>query len=133
MPVILTVLLLLLPAIPLATLAEDSTPVTECEIIIDDLTDGMSSGWKRKSFKGITDYNWTREGDKPLSGRQAKGLHQDSIIKLSMIPGNIHISPGNGKWTISLSQVMLNRNQGMITGPGSMLYFLHFFSGTPRQ
>jgi len=85
-PVILTVLLLLLPAIPVATLAEDSTPVTECEIIIDDLTHGISSNWKRKSFNGFTEYTWTRDGDKTFIRATSKGTASGLYYKIEYDP-----------------------------------------------
>ena len=63
-PVILAVLLPLLLAAPIATVADDSASIKYCGIIIADLTDGISSGWTSKSFKSMTEYTWVKEGGK---------------------------------------------------------------------
>ena len=34
-----------------------------CEIVIDDFADGISPGWKKKSYKGTTEYTWTKENN----------------------------------------------------------------------
>ncbi len=54
-PVILAVLLPLLLAAPIATVADDSASKKYCGIIIDELADGISTGWTSKSFKNMTE------------------------------------------------------------------------------
>jgi len=63
-PVILAVLLPLLLAVPIATVADDSSSIKYCGIIIDELAEGISSGWTSKSFKNMTGYTWVKEGEK---------------------------------------------------------------------
>lgn len=61
--------------------AENLPAIQECEIIIDDFADGIKSGWHNKSFKGTTEYIWTREEDrafiKAISTGTASGLYYE--------------------------------------------------------
>ena len=52
---ILAVLLPLLLAVPIATVADDSASIKYCGIIIDEPAEGISSGWTSKSFKNMTE------------------------------------------------------------------------------
>jgi len=63
-PAILAVLLTLLLVASIATVADDSASIKDYEIIIDNLAFGFSSGWTSKSFKGMTEYTWVKEGEK---------------------------------------------------------------------
>jgi hypothetical protein len=71
--------LLFLLLTPVNISAQDSVSVPACEIIIDDFADGMKDAWKRKSFKGTTEYTWVTEGDKAYvratSKAAASGLY----------------------------------------------------------
>jgi len=55
------ILLLIIPSVPFA---EDFRTLPECEIIIDDFAHGIKPGWISKSFKGETEYTWTKENNK---------------------------------------------------------------------
>jgi len=55
------ILLLIIPSVPFA---EDFRIPPECEIIIDDFAHGIKPGWISKSFKGETEYTWTKENNK---------------------------------------------------------------------
>jgi hypothetical protein len=54
-------ILLLLLMVPALILAEDSAEMPACEIIIDDFAHGIKPNWKTKSFKGTTEYTWTKK------------------------------------------------------------------------
>ena len=75
--VIAAVLLLLAGTAGLA--AEDSLVVPKCEIIIDDFADGIKPNWQKKSFKGETEYTWTRDNNRAYiranSRAAASGLY----------------------------------------------------------
>jgi hypothetical protein len=74
---IIPVLILFL-MIPSVTPAEDFKIPSECEIIIDDFKHGINPEWVSKSFKGKTEYTWTKENGKPFikatSNNAASGL-----------------------------------------------------------
>jgi len=73
------ILLLLIFTLPSGSLAEDSSMNPACEIIIDDFANGIKPGWQTKSFKGTTEYTWTRENGKTyvkaVSNAAASGLY----------------------------------------------------------
>ena len=60
--------------------------MTECEIIIDDLTDGINSGWSSKSFKGMTEYSWARAGEKTFIRAISKGTASGLYYKIKYDP-----------------------------------------------
>jgi hypothetical protein len=77
MRIILTILILLLSISPVSH-ADDFIIPPECEIVIDDFSQGIKPGWVRKSFKGETEYIWMEENGKPhvkaTSNNAASGL-----------------------------------------------------------
>jgi hypothetical protein len=68
----------LLLAIPFPSFAEGFNIPPECEIIIDDFRNGIKDEWTSKSFKGYTEYTWTKENGRPFvkatSNNAASGL-----------------------------------------------------------
>lgn len=72
-------LFIILLAFPSGILADNWTPGAECEIIIDDFAYGIKPEWRPKSFKGATEYTWTREGSRTyvraVSKAAASGLY----------------------------------------------------------
>jgi len=75
----LILLTLLLLATPAGITANDTGIMPECEIVIDDFSSGIKPTWKSKSFKGVTEYTWTREDNrgfvKAVSRGTASGLY----------------------------------------------------------
>jgi hypothetical protein len=62
-------------------ISAENQALQDCEIIIDDFADGIKSGWHNKSFKGTTEYIWTREEDRTfiraISTGAASGLYYE--------------------------------------------------------
>lgn len=80
MTIILTVLLILTFSHDL--LAQDFATATGCEIIIDDFADGLDPGWEAESFKGETQYTWTKEGDQTFIKATSNGTASNLIYKI---------------------------------------------------
>ena len=72
MPRVIVILMLLL-AVPSGIIAENSAVMSGCEIIIDDFAHGIKPGWKAKSFKGLTEYTWTRDGNRWYVRAKSRG------------------------------------------------------------
>ena len=74
----ITVVTLMLLIAPISLLAENSAVISECEIIIDDFAHGIKPDWTTRSFKGTTEYTWTREDGRSyvraISKNSASGL-----------------------------------------------------------
>jgi len=71
-------ILILLLSVYSISLAEEFKIPPECEILIDDFRHGIKAEWISKSFKGYTEYIWTKENGKPFvkatSNNAASGL-----------------------------------------------------------
>ena len=84
MTIILTMLLILTFSHDI--LAGDFATATGCEIVIDDFAEGIGSGWKAESFKGITQYTWTKEGDKTFVRAISNGTASNLYYKIRYNP-----------------------------------------------
>ena len=76
-----TAILLFLLTVPSSMLAENYAALPECEITIDDFATGISPNWWAKSFKGKTEYIWTKEDSRTyvraISRGSASGLYYE--------------------------------------------------------
>ena len=79
-------LLLLILAVPAAMTAENPVLMPECEIIIDDFAKGIDPGWRRKSFKGTTEYTWTKEGNRAYVRATSKGSASGLYYRIEYDP-----------------------------------------------
>lgn len=77
---------LLLSLIPTAIYADESELIPECEILIDDFADGIGPGWKRKSFKGTTEYTWIRDNNKGCLRANSQGTASSIYYQIEYDP-----------------------------------------------
>jgi hypothetical protein len=79
-------ILILLLILPSLSPAEDFKIPPECEIIIDDFAHGIKAEWVPKSFKGLTEYVWTKENGKPFVRATSKNAASGLIYKIKYDP-----------------------------------------------
>jgi len=80
-------ILLLILAVPASIMADNPVMrMEECEILIDDFADGIDPRWSSKSFKGITDYTWTREKDRAFIRANSSGTASGLYYKIEYDP-----------------------------------------------
>lgn len=77
------VILVLFLVVPSAVIAENSASVSGCEIVIDDFVHGIKPAWKAKSFKGLTEYTWTREGNRGYVRAKSTGTASGLYYRIS--------------------------------------------------
>ncbi|KPK00163.1 MAG: hypothetical protein AMJ60_02405 [Desulfobacterales bacterium SG8_35] len=82
---ILVILLLILP-VASGILAENHGLMAECEIIIDDFANGIKPAWRPKSFKGSTEYTWTKEDNRAYIRAESKGSASGLYYKIEYNP-----------------------------------------------
>jgi len=58
----------------------------ECEILVDDFTHGIKAEWIPKSFKGYTEYVWTKENGKPFVRATSNNAASGLIYKIKYDP-----------------------------------------------
>jgi len=78
----LTFCLLSLPACPSA---ESSPDRQNCKVI-DDFSEGISSGWDSRSFKGLTEYTWKKEGDRGFVRATSKSTASGLYYRIKFDP-----------------------------------------------
>jgi len=78
----IVIILLLLCFMPVSIFAENSAGIPECEIIVDDFADGISPGWSTKSFKGTTEYIWSKENETGFVRAVSKGAASGLYYKI---------------------------------------------------
>jgi len=79
-------ILLLILASPASMRADNPVLMQNCEIIIDDFAQGIGPGWRSKSFKGTTEYSWTREGGRTYVRATSKGTASGLYYKIEYDP-----------------------------------------------
>jgi hypothetical protein len=82
---VIAVLLILLTS-PSGLLAENSTVIPECEIVIDDFANGIKPEWKSKSFKGITEYTWIKEDNRRYVRATSRGTASGLYYEIEIDP-----------------------------------------------
>ena len=80
------VIILLLSIIHSSTFAVETKNLPECEIIIDDFENGISPRWKRKSFKGNTEYTWIRDSNKGCLKATSQGTASSMYYRIEYDP-----------------------------------------------
>lgn len=80
------ILLLLLLSLSSSIQAEKHALMPECEIIIDDFARGIKPEWRTKSFKGTTEYTWTRDGNRSYIRAESKGSASGLYYKIEYDP-----------------------------------------------
>ena len=79
-------ILLFILASPASMMADNPVLINDCEIIIDDFARGIGPGWRSKSFKGTTEYTWTKEGDRSYVRATSKGTASGLYYKIEYDP-----------------------------------------------
>ena len=82
---VIAVLLILLTS-PSGILAENSTVIPECEIVIDDFANGIKPEWKSKSFKGTTEYTWIKEDNRSYVRATSRGSASGLVYEIEFDP-----------------------------------------------
>jgi hypothetical protein len=82
---VIAVLLILLTS-PSGLLAENSTVIPECEIVIDDFANGIKPEWKSKSFKGTTEYTWIKEDNRTYVRATSRGSASGLVYEIEFDP-----------------------------------------------
>ncbi len=82
---VIAVLLILLTS-PSGLLAENSSVIPECEIVIDDFANGIKPEWKSKSFKGTTEYTWINEDDRRYVRATSRGTASGLYYEIEIDP-----------------------------------------------
>jgi len=77
---------ILLLAFSSLSYAEDFKIPPECEILIDDFTHGIKAEWIPRSFKGYTEYVWTKENGKPFLKATSNNAASGLIYKIKYDP-----------------------------------------------
>jgi hypothetical protein len=83
----ITAILLFFLTVPSSMLAENYAVIPECEIIIDDFATGINPNWRPKSFKGTTEYTWTREDDRTYVRATSRGSASGLYYKIEYDEG----------------------------------------------
>jgi hypothetical protein len=82
----LILILLLVLTGPSSIIAENLPAVPECEIIIDDFSNGIKPGWKIRSFKGTTDYTWIKQDNRTYVRATSKGTASGLYYEIKFEP-----------------------------------------------
>jgi len=82
----ITIILFFLLVLPGVNLAEEHIKPEDCEIIIDDFSNGISPGWSKKSFSGETQYTVTQDKGQPSLRATSNGTASALYYKIEYDP-----------------------------------------------
>ena len=82
----ITVILIFLLVLPGVNLAEEHVKPEDCEIIIDDFSNGIGPGWSKKSFTGETQYPVVQDERQPYLHATSNGTASALYYKIEYDP-----------------------------------------------
>lgn len=82
----ITIIVIFLLVLPGINLAEEHVKPEDCEIIIDDFSNGIDPGWSKKSFTGETKYSVVQDEGQPYLHATSNGTASALYYKIEYDP-----------------------------------------------
>jgi len=82
----ITIILFFLLVLPGVNLAEEHIKPEDCEIIVDDFSNGIGPGWSKKSFTGETQYSIAQDKGQPYLRATSNGTASALYYKIEYDP-----------------------------------------------